>query len=84
VRRSRPSHPAPNVRDDREAPLFRERDGADSAGDLRGPQLRQINATGKSVEAGNGDVNHELMGTLSNDGPDVMPALGAGIHVLLS
>jgi len=31
---SRPSHPAPNVRDDRETPLMRARDVADSAGDL--------------------------------------------------
>ena len=30
----RPPHPAPNVRDDREAPLFRARDAKDSAGDL--------------------------------------------------
>jgi hypothetical protein len=31
---SRPSHPAPNVCDDRETPLMWARDGADSAGDL--------------------------------------------------
>src|SRR5271156_77761 len=30
----RPSHPAPNVRDDRETPLMWARDVADSAGDL--------------------------------------------------
>src|ERR1700722_10287457 len=30
----RPSHPAPNVRDDRETPLMWARNGADSAGDL--------------------------------------------------
>ena len=30
----RPSHPALNVRDDREAPLFRVRDGASHAADL--------------------------------------------------
>jgi hypothetical protein len=35
LRRKRPSHPAPNVRDDRDTPLLRRRDGADSAGDLR-------------------------------------------------
>jgi len=29
----RPSHPAPNVRDDREAPLMWVRDGGDHAGD---------------------------------------------------
>jgi hypothetical protein len=31
----RPPHPAPNVRDDRETPLQRGRDGAGYAGDLR-------------------------------------------------
>src|SRR6266481_9122269 len=31
---SRPPHPAPNVRDDREPPLLRERDGDRYAGDL--------------------------------------------------
>jgi hypothetical protein len=30
----RPSHPVPNVRDDRETPLLRARDGAGCAGDL--------------------------------------------------
>jgi hypothetical protein len=30
----RPLHPAPNVRDDRETPLFRERDGASYRSDL--------------------------------------------------
>ena len=35
VHRQRPSHPAPNVRDDREAPLFSGTGRADSAGDLR-------------------------------------------------
>ena len=30
----RPSHPAPNTRDDREAPLSRARDGADHGSDL--------------------------------------------------
>jgi hypothetical protein len=35
LRRKRPPHPAPNVRDDRDTPLLRRRDRADSAGDLR-------------------------------------------------
>jgi hypothetical protein len=34
LRSSRPSHPAPNVRDDREAPLLRARDARINAGDL--------------------------------------------------
>jgi len=34
VRQARPPHPAPNTRDDREAPLIRARDGTDDAGDL--------------------------------------------------
>jgi hypothetical protein len=32
--RPRPSHPIPNARDDRDTPLFRERDGAEYADDL--------------------------------------------------
>jgi len=34
VHATRPSHPAPNVRDDREAPLFRARDARKNASDL--------------------------------------------------
>src|SRR6266403_364285 len=34
ARHPRPPHPAPNVRDDREPPLLRERDGDRYAGDL--------------------------------------------------
>jgi hypothetical protein len=50
----RPSHPAPNVRDDREAPLF-IRHGTRGKMPLICPTpqakgLRQINATGKSLE----------------------------------
>ena len=33
VHRARPSHPAPNVRDDREAPLLRERGMAETSAD---------------------------------------------------
>jgi hypothetical protein len=55
---TRPPHPALNVRDDREAPLERVRDGADDACDLgsesslilknRIRRLRQIGTTGSS------------------------------------
>ena len=34
LRAPRPSHPAPNVRDDREPPLWREQDGQEDKGDL--------------------------------------------------
>jgi hypothetical protein len=49
--RPRPSHPAPNVRDDREAPLFRERDGGESAFDL--PDVTSENACGTLARRAN-------------------------------
>jgi hypothetical protein len=35
----RPPHPVPNVRDDRETPLYRARDAVESAGDLGAPSM---------------------------------------------
>jgi hypothetical protein len=46
----RPSHPAPNVRDDREAPLLRERNGVNVkyiGGVSQAPRLRQNGTTGR-------------------------------------
>src|SRR6201991_2811079 len=45
----RPSHPAPNVRDDRETPLISRRDGEVMLVIWGRDQLRHIGTTGKSV-----------------------------------
>jgi hypothetical protein len=50
---TRPSHPAPNVRDDREAPLLEERGTAESVHLIcptrQAKRLRQDGTTGKSL-----------------------------------
>jgi hypothetical protein len=49
--RKRPSHPAPNVRDDRETPLMRARDARKSAFDL--PDVTSENACGTLARRAN-------------------------------
>ena len=88
VHRPRPSHPAPNVRDDREAPLFSGTGRGESAFDL--PDVTSENACGTLARRANqlrgAKALSRARGVSSNDthDPNVMPALGAGIHVLFS
>jgi len=42
LRHPRPSHPAPNVRDDRDTPLLWARDARDSAGDLGAASIARV------------------------------------------
>jgi hypothetical protein len=53
MHRPRPSHPAPNVRDDRDTPLFFRRETGGIVPVIcpssQAKRLRQINATGKSA-----------------------------------
>jgi hypothetical protein len=54
----RPSHPAPNTRDDREAPLLEEAGRADDAGDL-GPTSTRIPKIGTATEWHDGQFAHD-------------------------